>query len=78
MKFADKNKIEYLTFTAEELSKVEGDFTESEFVKEKTGVGNICERAALKACKYGGRLICSKSVYNGITLAIAKRKIKIV
>ena len=78
LKYADKNKIDYLTFTAEELSKVEGDFTESEFVKEKTGVGNICERAALKACKYGGKLICSKSIYNGITLAIAKRKIKMV
>ena len=77
LKFADKNRMDFLTFTSDELSEVEGDFNESEFVKEKTGVGNVCERAALKACVHGGEIIGAKSVYNGITLALAKRKYKL-
>lgn len=72
--FAQKNKIEFLTFSAKELEEVSGSFEESEFVKEKTGIGNVCERAALKACTYDGALLQKKSKYSGITIAIAKRK----
>ncbi|MBQ7707415.1 MAG: cobalamin biosynthesis protein [Lachnospiraceae bacterium] len=75
--FADQNRIEFLTYTSDELLLTEGDFSESEFVKEKTGVGNVCERAAVKACRYGGELVCKKSVYDGITLALARRKWKL-
>lgn len=71
--FADRNKIEFVTFSCEELASEDGTFEESEFVKEKTGVGNVCERAAIRACIYGGSLIQMKTVYDGITIAIAKR-----
>ncbi len=71
--FADRNRIEFVTFSSEELESVDGTFEESEFVKEKTGVGNVCERASIKACTYGGSLIRKKTVYDGITIAIAKR-----
>ena len=36
----------------------------------------MCERAAVRACTYGGRLIWKKSIYDGITIAVAKRKWK--
>lgn len=45
-----KERIPFLTFSAEELGQVEGSFTGSDFVKEQVGVDNVCERAALAAC----------------------------
>ena len=42
----------------------------SPWVLQVTGVDNVCERAAVRAS--GGRLICGKTVFPGITLALAK------
>ena len=39
----------FITFSAEELRALEGDFTASEFVKSHVGVDNVCERSALCA-----------------------------
>ncbi len=69
-----KKRVPFFTYTAEELLAVKGDFTESAFVKSQVGVGNVCERAALKACGLGGRLICEKCGEAGMTIAIAKRE----
>lgn len=69
-----KEKIPFLTYSAEELQEMEGDFTASAFVKEQVGVDNVCERAALKACGAGGELIVQKCAENGMTLAFAKRQ----
>ena len=38
------NGSRFLTYSAEELKQVKGRFSESSFVKEKTGVDNVCER----------------------------------
>lgn len=73
--FSNKNRIEFVTFKKEELLALTGDFEESEFVKDITGVGNVCERAAICACKNGGYLIQKKIKYEGITIAIAKRNL---
>ncbi len=59
-------------FSAEELSNVEGDFTASEFVLEKTGVDNICERAAMCSAQ-NGKIIVSKKAKNGVTVALAMK-----
>lgn len=59
-------------FDADTLSRVQGDFAASDFVKQKTGVDNVCERAALAACEGKGKLIMKKKAENGMTLAIAK------
>ena len=48
------NRIPFLTYSAEELKQVKGDFQESSFVKEKTGVDNVCERVAMKAANEEG------------------------
>ena len=73
--FSNKNRIEFVTFKKDELLALTGDFEESEFVKDITGVGNVCERAAICACKNGGYLIQKKIKYEGITIAIAKRNL---
>lgn len=61
-------------YTADELKNVRGDFSESEFVRSVTGVGNVCERAAML---YGARrerkteLLVKKTKGNGVTAAAA-------
>ncbi len=55
-------------YTAEELQKIEGEFTPSTFVRSVTGVDNVCERAALTG---GGELIVKKTARDGVTVAAA-------
>ena len=69
-------------FTSEELESVAGEFTDSEFVKSITGVGNVCERSALLSAMRDGdetdaELIEKKFSLNGVTAAIALKKGKI-
>ena len=45
-----------------------GDFTPSEFVREVTGVDNVCERAALLGAE---KLIVRKTAGHGVTVAAA-------
>ncbi len=47
LEFCRKNKLQFETYPAEVLAAVEGDFSPSSFVKNVTGVDNVCERAAL-------------------------------
>lgn len=67
------NRIPFMTFSAESLKALNGEFSSSEFVEDVTGIDCVCERAAIKACKDGGVLIQKKTAKNGITIAIAKR-----
>ncbi|MDE6213797.1 MAG: cobalamin biosynthesis protein [Lachnospiraceae bacterium] len=64
----------FRTYTAAQLQEVRGEFRKSAFVKGQVGVDNVCERAALKACDFGGKLICGKCAENGMTIAVSKRK----
>ena len=59
-------------FSAAELAAVEGNFTPSAFVQGITGVDNVCERAAVRA---GGTILMPKRAKNGVTTAVAGRKI---
>jgi len=58
------------TYTSEQLGKLKGNFTSSQFVKSIVGVDNVCERAAVMASNQGN-LILRKLSKNGITIAIA-------
>lgn len=70
---AEALQIPVICYSSEELAAVPGDFAESAFVKQITGVGNVCERAALKAAQErGGYLVCHKTIYDGVTVAAAR------
>ena len=49
IRLANANRIPFLTFSAEQLNHISGDFTPSEFVNSQVGVDNVCERAAMAA-----------------------------
>lgn len=70
--FAAKHRLSYRTFSAKELAAVPGRFQSSEFVRQTTGVDNVCERAALAGLAgQEGRLIIPKTSKDGMTLALA-------
>ena len=48
--FCERNRIDFVTYTADELMAVQGEFSASQFVREHVGVDNVCERAAVLAC----------------------------
>ena len=62
-----------ITFEAGLLEKAEGDFSHSDMVLEKTGVDNVCERAAVLAAGRGSRLVIRKTAEKGMTIAVAER-----
>lgn len=74
LQFESFNRIPFLTYSGQELEKVNGDFTESDFVKKITGVDNVCERAAMMACKEDGKIVVKKLARDGVTMAIGQRK----
>ena len=67
---AKELKVPFRTFSSEELSKADGSFEESAFVRSVTGIGNVCETSAVLASG-GGRLIMPKKKGNGVTCAFA-------
>lgn len=71
--FSDKYRLPFVTYSAEELMAVEGEFSPSEFVKGTTGVDNVCERSAVRSAGAGCSLIHKKDANNGVTVAIAAR-----
>ena len=72
--FADRNKIPFITFSAEELNKLEGRFNDSEFVRKNVGCGNVSERSAVAGCEYDAHLILKKQAFDGMTMAVAEGK----
>ncbi|SHI59574.1 cobalt-precorrin 5A hydrolase [Pseudobutyrivibrio xylanivorans] len=74
IKLAEYYGVFFVTYSSEELDKVNGEFEESDFVKEQVGVGNVCERSALLLAGEGGVLVKKKVAQDGMTLAEAKRR----
>lgn len=72
-----KLKIPFHTYSSDELNSVKGDFSSSEFVKNKTGVDNVCERASVCACKEGGMLLIPKCGKKGMTVAVSKKNVSV-
>ena len=73
IQFSNKYRIEFMTYTKEELMRIEGDFSASEFVNSTVGVDNVCERSALLCAGKNGRILQKKTAKNGVTLAVAER-----
>ena len=76
LEFADKYRLSFVTYGSEALARVPGDFSASDFVQSRVGVDNVCERAAIAACRADGNegLLLAKTAREGMTLAVAKRK----
>lgn len=64
--------VPFYTFSARELGRLEGDYSQSKFVKQITGVDNVCERSAVLASNRG-KLVQKKVANKGITIALAIR-----
>ena len=61
-----------LTFyTADQLNRLPGTFTESGFVRSVTGVDCVCERSAVCLAGAGAKLILKKQSRAGVTAALA-------
>ncbi|MBR5637767.1 MAG: cobalamin biosynthesis protein [Pseudobutyrivibrio sp.] len=73
VKLAEFYGVPFVTFSSEELEKVQGEFDESSFVKDKVGTGNVCERSAILLAGDDGSIIRKKVAKDGVTLAAAMR-----
>ena len=69
LEFAEKYGLPFNTYSADELNRLEGDFTKSDFVKSVVSVDNVCERSAIAESR--GELIRRKDAGNGVTVALA-------
>ncbi len=69
-KLAESLGVSFVTYDSEALKKVSGTFSASAFVKDVTGVDNVCERSAVLAAG-NGILIRKKRLGRGVTAAVA-------
>lgn len=74
LEFCRKRKIRLLTYSAEELMSVNGNFKGSDFVLKTTGTDNVCERSAVRS---GAKLILPKTAENGVTAALGELPVSI-
>lgn len=73
LEFAREYGIPFYTYPPSELQKVGGEMEGSEFVREITGVDNVCERAA-RRCSLRGSLLQPKRVVDGLTFALVQEQ----
>lgn len=63
------------TFSAQQLLAAKGEFHSSDFVRQTTGVDNVCERSVAVALEgSGGEIIREKAVYQGVTICVGRRR----
>lgn len=67
--FCRDRALPFVTFSAQALAALPDDFTASDFVRQTTGVDNICERSAVLGSQ--GRLLIQKQAFDGVTMAVA-------
>lgn len=72
--FAARHGWPLCLYSTDELNRVPGTFSASEFVQRTVGTDNVCERAALCA---GGTLVAGKLAEEGVTVAIAREDISL-
>ena len=74
IRLAARLQVPFLTFSAEELNRLPGEYSSSDFVKRTAGVDCVCERAAMAAACLGGgrgRLAAGKRAFGPVTVAVA-------
>ena len=73
LKFCKQSALKLNIISRTEIEKIEENFTCSEFVKQQVGVASVAEPCAVLSST-NGRLICKKTVYKGITLALTEEE----
>ena len=82
LELAQKYQVPFHTYTAEQLQTVETllptelNVESSAFVKQVTGVDNVCERAAIFACPQG-RILLHKQKLGRMTVALVEQKVQL-
>ena len=72
--FSQFMNVPFITYPEEILSHAKGVKSDSDFVRETTGVGCVCESSALVCAGEGSHLVVEKISSDGMTVAVAERK----
>ena len=72
--YAQKYKVPFATYSAEQLEKITEVSATSRFVKQVTGVDNVCERAA-RTADADGELLCPKCIREQMTVALTETEV---
>ena len=72
--YAQKYKVPFATYPAEQLEKITEVSATSRFVKQVTGVDNVCERAA-RTADADGELLCPKCIREQMTVALTETEV---
>ncbi len=70
---ADELGVVLKSIPVEDIKRVEGQFRQSNFVREKVGIGAVCEPAAVLGGK-DARPVLGKTKFDGVTIAIAEER----
>lgn len=73
VEFCKEAGLEFCPIATKEIKKAEGQFSASIFVQKTVGVGSVAEACAVLAGNQA-KLIANKTVYPGITLALAEEE----
>lgn len=73
LEFCEKYQLELIIYTAEQLKQAKGNFLESDYVNTVTGIGNVCERAAVLGSG-NGTVLQKKAADNGVTVSLARKE----
>lgn len=73
LEFSREQGLETCFVSRDAIAELEGSFQASEFVRQTLGVGGVAEPSAL-LCGTRARLVRGKTVYQGITLALAEEE----
>jgi cobalt-precorrin 5A hydrolase len=75
VEYCRQHELVFQTLSVDELATIQFKLSSSAFVKQAVGVGNVAEACALLGGNHT-RLICGKTVYPGITLALTEEERK--
>ncbi len=69
-KAAEVFRVPFNTYSRDELNNIQGQFSNSDFVRKIAGVDTVCERAAIIGSE-SKKMIINKTVVNSVTVAAA-------
>lgn len=76
IKAAEILNVPFYTYSSSQLNALEGNYSESDFVKSVAGVDNVCERSASMG-SLSKKLIIRKTIKNSVTVAACMDEFKV-